>query len=379
MSLDHSEKTTFNFITPTWNTDELVISDHACKVILYLKIPNVKIRVWDIIILIPNFLFLLFLIIRFNKARLKLRASNSPIFLTFYCLVILDVIISTLRCVISMVLSSLSLQNNYVDIILWIIVRFFLLMTEISVVIFGLAFGHLDSRTSIRHVLLITSFISLTYSICQSLLETLKHDENFRVSSNGILLFGYGGVEFWFISSIIFILLYAMIIVLPWTWLKEKLPLPEKKSFYVYISILVLLNISCSIGGGLLLFAIKEGLCVIDITTCLYFTFYTPLVYYTFLSDFLDISQPSISFSYRNQADETVEDDNVSLSNQQSLSSVKTSSDCMYQMNNVYESTHFNTINLVNPLYIASLQSPESITGYSLESQIIDFPSSNKS
>lgn len=42
MSLDHSEKTTFNFITPTWNTDELVISDHACKVILYLKIPNVK-------------------------------------------------------------------------------------------------------------------------------------------------------------------------------------------------------------------------------------------------------------------------------------------------------------------------------------------------
>lgn len=32
-------------------------------------------------------MFLLFLIIGFDKARLKLRATNSPIFLTFYCLV----------------------------------------------------------------------------------------------------------------------------------------------------------------------------------------------------------------------------------------------------------------------------------------------------
>lgn len=46
-----------------------------------------RVRIWDVIILIPNFLFLLFLALRFNRARLKLRATSSPIFLTFYGLV----------------------------------------------------------------------------------------------------------------------------------------------------------------------------------------------------------------------------------------------------------------------------------------------------
>ncbi|CAA9995323.1 unnamed protein product [Nesidiocoris tenuis] len=59
-----------------------------------------------------------------------------------------------------------------------------------------------------------------------------------------------------------------------------------KKSFYVYILLLVLLNVIQSVGSGLLLYSIIEGLCVVDVTTCLYFTMFTPLVYHTFLSEF---------------------------------------------------------------------------------------------
>ena len=38
------------------------------------------------------------------------------------------------------------------DKLLWIILRFFLLATEMSVLVFGVASGHLDSRRSIRRV-----------------------------------------------------------------------------------------------------------------------------------------------------------------------------------------------------------------------------------
>lgn len=84
---------------------------------------------------------MLFLAVRFNKAQLKLRATSSPIFLTFYTLVWGNVIISLVRCAVSMTMNAAGPVGGLVDKILWVTVRFFLLATEMSVVIFGLAFG----------------------------------------------------------------------------------------------------------------------------------------------------------------------------------------------------------------------------------------------
>lgn len=102
-----------------------------------------RVRIWDLIILIPNALFVLFLVVRFNKAQLKLRATSSPIFLTFYALVWGNVIISLVRCAVSMTVNAAVPLGGLVDKVLWVVVRFFLLATEMSVVIFGLAFGEL--------------------------------------------------------------------------------------------------------------------------------------------------------------------------------------------------------------------------------------------
>ena len=93
------------------------------------------------IILIPNVLFLLFIAVRFNRARLKLRATSSPIYLAFYGLVICSVVISVIRCVVSMTVNAATNAGGNTDKVLWVAVRFFLLSTEMSVVIFGLAFG----------------------------------------------------------------------------------------------------------------------------------------------------------------------------------------------------------------------------------------------
>ncbi|XP_054277947.1 transmembrane protein adipocyte-associated 1 homolog [Macrosteles quadrilineatus] len=340
-----------------------------CKLILYIEIPNTRIRAWDVIILVPNLLFLLFLAFRFNRARLKLRATSSPIFFAFYGLVLVNVTISVVRCLVSMSVNAAAIVGGYVDTFLWITVRFFLLSTEMSVVIFGLAFGHLDSRSSIRYVLLATSLLSLAFSISQGALEVFAPDESFRIHSKDFNIFGHGGMLFWFSSSVVFSLIYIVILILPWTRLRERLNLPTKKSFYLYILFLALLNIAQSAGSGMLFYGVREGLCVVDITTCVYFTLFTPLVYHTFLSEFFGVSQPSIMFSYKAQVDDNMEDDTVSLPHQQSFSSLKTDSDYIYQSNSVYDSTHFDSV-MPAALYNTSLQSPDSITGYSLDTAL---------
>jgi len=340
-----------------------------CKWILYYEIGSSRVRVWDLAILIPNSLFFFFMVFRFNRARLKLRATSSPIFATFYSLVVLNVLISLIRCIVSMTVNASIAAGDYADKVLWIMVRFFLLSTEMSVVIFGLAFGHLDSKTSIRRVLLATSIISLVFSISQGALEFVSPDESFHVIVKDYDLFGHGGMMFWFISSMVFTLIYAMITLLPWTRLRERLALPTKISFYYYVGTLTLLNGVQCVGSGLLLWGVKEsGLCIVDVTTVLYYTLLTPFVYYTFLSDFFSVAQPILLFSYKSQVDDGGEEESVTLPHQNSFSSLKGDSDYIYQANGCYDSTQLDSSTPVHPLYAVSLRSPDSVTGYSLTS-----------
>ncbi|XP_054721187.1 transmembrane protein adipocyte-associated 1-like [Uloborus diversus] len=343
-------------------TSAPIIEENICKLVLYKEILNTRIRIWDLSILIPNILFLLFMLARCNRARLKLRATNSPIFSTFYILVAINAAVSILRCVVAMTVNAAVPIGDITDKVLWVVVRCFLLATEISVLIFGLAFGHLDSQTSIRRILFVTSLLSFIYSGIQGALEITVTDD-FQTLTTNKGLFKHGSMLFWFISSVIFSVVYITVLILPWTRLRERLALPSKPSFYWYILFLDLLNIAQAVGSGLLYYRDDTGLCVVDVTAYIYFTLFTPLVYRTFLADFFSVSQPSIMFSYKAQVDDVVEDDNVSLPHQLSCSSLKTDSDYIYQNNSLYDSTHFDAAN-INPLYIHSLQSPDSFNGF---------------
>lgn len=62
---------------------------------------------------------------------------------------------------------------------------------------------------------------------------------------------------------------------------------PAKLSFYLYVLLLALLDATQAVGAGLVAWGdMQSGLCVVDVTTWLYFSLYTPLVYYAFLSEF---------------------------------------------------------------------------------------------
>jgi len=112
------------------------------------------------------------------------------------------------------------------DIIFWILVRFFLLSTEISVLVFGFAFGHLDSKTSIKRVLLVTFLLSFAYSTFQGTLEIIAPDENFYMKEKNYRLFGHGGAIFWSCTCAIFASIYLTIFVLPYTSCSNRIPIP---------------------------------------------------------------------------------------------------------------------------------------------------------
>ncbi|XP_029643012.1 transmembrane protein adipocyte-associated 1 homolog [Octopus sinensis] len=321
-----------------------------CLQVLYKDIKE-RVRIWDLIILIPNVLFLIFLFFRSRNAIVKLRNKNSPIFLVFYALVVLVVGISILRCVVAMTVNASLEAGDDADKILWLILRFFLLTTELSLVIFGFAFGHLDSRTSIQRVLLVTSAIALCYSTTQGVLEfyppkdtIFKHN---NITQRDYDLFGHGGMEFWFTSSMFFFLVYTVITVLPHTNIRYKLFLPTKRSFYYYCALLSVLNCLQAIGSAMLYYEYISGLCIVDITTYLYFSFFDPLVYGTFLKELFETTSPSIPFSYRPQLDETGEDDTVNLPYHGSQ--VKVYADDTGSASGSYDSTHFDKQISMNP------------------------------
>ncbi|XP_059353723.1 transmembrane protein adipocyte-associated 1 homolog [Carassius carassius] len=287
-----------------------ITKPHRCLQILYDDIGHSRVRYWDVMLLVPNVAFLVFLMWKLPSARAKIRQTSSPIFVAFYILVFVVAAVGITRAIVSMTVST-SNAATLIDKVLWEITRFFLLAIELSVVILGLAFGHLESKSSIKRVLAITAVLALAYSITQGTLEIRFPDKH--LSAKDFNIYGHGGRHFWLASSCFFFLVYSLIVVLPKTPVRERISLPSKRGFYVYAGILSLLNLVQGLGSALLCADIIEGLCCVDVTTFLYFSVFAPLIYVTFLKGFFG-SEPKILFSYKSQIDEP-EDSDVHLPN----------------------------------------------------------------
>uniref|UniRef100_A0A3Q3DCZ2 Integral membrane protein GPR175 n=1 Tax=Hippocampus comes TaxID=109280 RepID=A0A3Q3DCZ2_HIPCM len=291
----------------TWlpDSEANISKPHKCLQILYEDVGDSRVRFWDITLLIPNVAFFVFLMWKLPSARAKIRITSSPIFITFYLLVFVVAAVGITRAIVSMTVSASS-SATIIDKVLWEITRFFLLAIELSVVILGLAFGHLESKSSIKRVLAITTVLALAFSITQGTLEIYYPDSH--LSAEDFNIYGHGGRHFWLASSCFFFLVYSLIVILPKTPVRERISLPSKKSFYVYAATLSLLNFIQGLGSALLCAGIIEGLCCVDVTTFLYFSAFAPLIYITFLKGFFG-SEPKILFSYKSQVDEADESD----------------------------------------------------------------------
>ncbi|KAM4769136.1 transmembrane protein adipocyte-associated 1 isoform 2-T4 [Cyanocitta cristata] len=222
--------TTLSPMTTQVINDTNITVPHKCLLLLYEDIGKSRVRYWDLLLLVPNVLFFMFLLWKLPSARAKIRVTSSPIFTTFYILVFVVALVGIARAVVSMTVSA-SDAAMVADKILWEITRFFLLAIELSVVILGLAFGHLESKSSVKRVLAITTVLSLAYSVTQGTLEILYPDAH--LSAEDFNIYGHGGRHFWLASSCFFFLVYSLVVILPKTPLKDRISLPclNQRSF----------------------------------------------------------------------------------------------------------------------------------------------------
>jgi len=153
-----------------------------------------------------------------------------------------------------------------------------------------------------------------------------------------------------------------------------------KQSFYVYAFVLSVLNLIQAIGSAIFFMGHVEGLCVVDVTTYVYFTLFTPLVYWTFLAQFFSTTHSVIMFSYKPQLDDNLDEhmsncgpvddtcgSDTQIPHQLSCSSLKTDTEFVFQRNNaLYESTQFTasvSLSANSPTTPTSASlSPDSIT-----------------
>uniref|UniRef100_A0A915J2U4 Transmembrane protein adipocyte-associated 1 n=1 Tax=Romanomermis culicivorax TaxID=13658 RepID=A0A915J2U4_ROMCU len=275
-----------------------------CKRILLEEIGGRSIRIWDLSIFLPNFLFLLFLIYKFNRIRAKLRSAHTPVFAAFYILVYIISVINTLRSIVSILLSAFDVNGTVPDKILWLCSVFSLFSAELSILSFGLFFGHLDSRTSIRRVLCITTSIGLIFIILQAVLEFVSTDVYTSSKTNRIVIFSHGGVNFWLSISIVVCVVYFIVCLLPYLPIRRHVSLPTKRRFYVYCAFLSGLNFIQAIGVGLISNGHLTGICIVCLTSYIYFAFYAPIVYAAFLRGHTSNPQPALLFSYKLQKDD---------------------------------------------------------------------------
>lgn len=156
---------------------------------------------------------MLFLFMRLPRVFERLRRNRSPIFSAFFFLVFVAALVCTLRCALAMSISGDLVMYQKVA---WLVARFSLLFVEASFIVFAL-FGKAlaSSARSVVCVLIVTLCVTATYSSVQTVLEIGHYYNDSYYSDPGRYdLYDNGGMFFWFISSSVFTLAYASVLVL---------------------------------------------------------------------------------------------------------------------------------------------------------------------
>eukprot|EP00092_Neocalanus_flemingeri_P024036 GFUD01026071.1.p1 GENE.GFUD01026071.1~~GFUD01026071.1.p1 ORF type:complete len:384 (-),score=81.75 GFUD01026071.1:244-1395(-) len=296
------------FFQDTFFHPSLIKDDEPCKAILHYHVGDSNLRVWDILILLPNIAFLFFLFYRLPSTRLRLRATNSKVFRTLYTIVVTCSLVSSLRCFIAMLIHLANPTHDMANTVIWIIGRFVFLTSELSVALLGLTSGSAERTGHTRRIVFACSVIAFIICTIQAYLEIFQPFYGFQVMHSGYKMFGHGGPMFWAVTSFLLILFYSLILCAPFCPTKSLTMLPHPRLFYCYISAQLVTNLLTGLGATLLAMNTHSGLCITNITSYAYFSLLAPLTYFCFLHPWFTTAQPSLLFAYKAQLDEEEED-----------------------------------------------------------------------
>merc|ERR1711973_691336 len=286
----------------------LIPDNEPCKAVLHYHLGNTNLRVWDLIILIPNLAFLLFLFYKLPSTRLKLRATNSQLFRSIYSIVLTCSLASAVRCLLSMMLHLDSMEHDLANKGVWVTTRFLLLTSELCVVAFGSAFGVREDRVSIQRISLVCAAISFLVCAVQAYLEIFQPFYGFQVK-NGFDLYGQGGPVFLVITSCLLVMIYLGLLatmLCPTHFLPTLLP--HSSSLAIYCSIQLALHLLTAAGSAMLAANVHPGLCLTNLTSFASFSLLSPLIFGCFLHNWFAANHPNLLFAYKAQLDDGEEE-----------------------------------------------------------------------
>ena len=308
------------FFQDTFFHPSLIEDDAPCKAILHVHVGNSNIRVWDILLLIPNLAFLLFLFFRLSSTRMRLRATKSEVIRMFYSLVLALVLTGSFRCFIAIILYLTNPVHDRMDTLIWECGQMIFLTIEITVGLLAMTGGKRDSLSHCRRIIIVSCLISMVISSIQLYMEVSQPYYGYMVLETGYQMYGSGGPVFAAVMSFIMVLFYFIMLVVRMSSAKHGALISPGFRYYLYlVSLLSLHSLAC-VGAATLSVQINSGLCITNITKYFYFTLLAPLTYICFLQTNLSTAHTNFQFSYRSQQDdedEYHEDDlygNISIS-----------------------------------------------------------------
>jgi len=274
------------------------MTDPVASCLYILSKKTGAVRTWDILLLVPQILLLIFFSHKkfFNRTagentRADSGTSQSQSVI-YKRLIWWTVFVSTVRAILSMVLSSFSTLTGWVtlfmfiDKMLWVALSSTLMLCELLVLDFGLS---CNMHKYILRVILV-------FAVAQFVCEQFVHDSRYGVEGkvdtpeqkNSLIAFEHGHAVLWMIHSITFCLIYTIVLLIPRVskvadWVMQppfNITIPTKKSFYVYCMSLAVIYWLLAIGTTLITFkTIQTGFCMTDVASYIYYSFYALLLY----------------------------------------------------------------------------------------------------
>lgn len=236
---------------------------------------------YNIFLSLPALLFLLFLLTRLRSSVNKLVQSRSHIMATYYSFLWVICILNICWCILEIQQARNPDQETAWN-IMSLVTRFGLVLLEVSVVVF-LSQGYLISGWD---ALLRTLLFSGIFAAGDALVKAIY------IFGLGVPLFitqddagDWHKWGFWLLQNLLFVTVYMIILALPYTRWRDRLP--ARPSFYRYVLILFILNGLEGFGSMLLGFGASFGYCIYGFAGFAYYALYPPLLYTTFLADFL--------------------------------------------------------------------------------------------
>ncbi|KAH9301659.1 hypothetical protein KI387_013242, partial [Taxus chinensis] len=236
---------------------------------------------YNIAVIVPPVLFLMFLASQMKSSLTKLRQSGSSSYTMASCYAFLWFVsfLNLLWCLLQ-AWQGLPAQATAFN-VLSLVTRSGMLLLEVSVVVFLLQGNHVSGWNTLLQSLILSTIIA-------GIDATVK----------AVYIFGFGvplfidGNDvgdwkkwgFWLAHRLLLVAVYSSILCVPHTKWRNRLP--AKPTFYNYICALFLLNMASALGCGLLASGVGSGYWIYGFTNICYHAFYPPFLYATFLREY---------------------------------------------------------------------------------------------